>query len=84
MGHVVQQHLHHGLQQGWCLDWGNFYSGNQVSASECKKVVKQFGETIAELNAKDETNEVLTLLENKVRILFVFTQILNSDAGGKL
>ena len=46
------------------------YSGNQVSASECKKVVKQFGETIAELNAKDETNEVLTLLENKVREAF--------------
>ena len=39
----------------------------QVSASECKKVVREFGETIAELNAKDESNEVLTLLENKVR-----------------
>ena len=39
----------------------------QVSASECKKVVREFGETIAELNAKDESNEVLTMLENKVR-----------------
>ena len=38
----------------------------QVSASECKKVVREFGDTIAELNAKDESNEVLTMLENKV------------------
>jgi hypothetical protein len=38
----------------------------QVSASECKKVVKEFGETVAELNAKEESNEVLTLLETKV------------------
>lgn len=43
----------------------------QVSASECKKVVREFGETIAELNAKDESNEVLTMLENKVRQHFV-------------
>ena len=43
----------------------------QVSASECKKVVREFGETISELNAKDESNEVLTMLENKVRQYFV-------------
>ena len=42
-------------------------SATQVSASECKRVVKEFGETIAELNAKDESNEVLTMLENKVK-----------------
>jgi hypothetical protein len=39
---------------------------HQVSASECKKVVKEFGDTVAELNAKGESNEVLTLLETKV------------------
>ena len=39
---------------------------NQVSAQECKKIVKQFTETVNELNAKDEPNEVLSLLENKV------------------
>ena len=37
-----------------------------MSASECKKVVKEFGETVAELNAKEESNEVLALLESKV------------------
>ena len=47
----------------------------QVSASECKKVVKEFGETIAELNAKDESNEVLTMLENKVRQYFVYQHL---------
>ena len=67
VGHMVQQHLHHGLQQGSPCDTGHLISATQVSASECKRVVKEFGETIAELNAKDESNEVLTMLENKVK-----------------
>ena len=72
VGHMVQQHLHHGLQQGFHLNSGHLTSRLvQVSASECKKVVREFGETIAELNAKDESNEVLTMLENKVRQSFV-------------
>ena len=37
-----------------------------MSAAECKRVVKEFGETVAELNAKEEDNEVLSVLEGKV------------------
>ena len=39
---------------------------SQLGVSDCKKVVKQFTETVNQLNAKDEPNEVLSLLESKV------------------
>ena len=39
---------------------------NQLSVQECKKIVKQFTETVNQLKAKDEPNEVLSLLESKV------------------
>ena len=39
---------------------------SQLGVSDCKKIVKQFTETVNQLNAKDEPNEVLTLLESKV------------------
>ena len=39
---------------------------NSISVAECKKVLKGFEETLAELKAKDEPNDVLSLLERKV------------------
>ena len=52
--------------------WDTWYQGittmdfNQLSVQECKKIVKQFTETVNQLKAKDEPNEVLSLLESKV------------------
>ena len=52
--------------------WDTWYQGittmdfNQLSVHDCKKIVKQFSETVSQLKAKDEPNEVLSLLEAKV------------------
>ena len=39
---------------------------HKVSVADCKKTIKSFMETVNELNAKEEPNEVLSLLESKV------------------
>jgi dynein heavy chain len=39
---------------------------NSISVTECKKVLKTFEDTLGELNAKEEPNDVLSLLERKV------------------
>ena len=52
--------------------WDTWYQNittmdfNEVSSQSCKSVVKQFTQTVNELKAKDEPNEVLALLESKV------------------
>ena len=39
---------------------------NKLSVEECRSNVKKFKDTLSELKAKDEPNEVLTLLNSKV------------------
>ena len=39
---------------------------NSLSVLECENTAKKFSETLSELNAKDEPNEILTILSSKV------------------